>query len=219
MIDREDMMELTRRMTPSRTSFTRIAGCYMDAGGEIDGTFNTGFFKLSGKEKEKNLAIARTIPYARTNEQLKEYLFSKEKTGPGSVWQLLMAMKECGFKNDALMETFYELFAEQCPEKEPYALFLFHDRYDIPVKAKDKERLGESEEVYEYLICAVCPLEGEYEPGLPDCGFLFPAFCGRSQDLYRVNIFHKKPGQPFGKKLERLLFMQNIAFDAKSVRT
>ena len=29
-INREDMLELTRRMTPSRTSFTRIAGCYVD---------------------------------------------------------------------------------------------------------------------------------------------------------------------------------------------
>lgn len=47
MIDREDMMELTRRMTVSRTSMTRIAGCYMDADGEIDGTFNTNFLKLS----------------------------------------------------------------------------------------------------------------------------------------------------------------------------
>ncbi len=62
MINREDMMELTRRMTLSRTSFTRIAGCYMDANGEIDGTFNTNFLKLSGKEKEKNLALAKTVP-------------------------------------------------------------------------------------------------------------------------------------------------------------
>ena len=29
-INREDMLELTRRMTPARTSFTRIAGCYVD---------------------------------------------------------------------------------------------------------------------------------------------------------------------------------------------
>ena len=26
---------------------------------------------------------------------------------------------------------------------------MFHDRYDIPVKAADHERVGESEEVYE----------------------------------------------------------------------
>ena len=30
MIDREDMLALTRRMTVKRTSMTRIAGGYMD---------------------------------------------------------------------------------------------------------------------------------------------------------------------------------------------
>ena len=54
-IDREDMLELTRRMTVSRNCFSRIAGAYMDEEGFIDGTFNTHFLKLSGSEKEKNL--------------------------------------------------------------------------------------------------------------------------------------------------------------------
>ena len=53
MINREDMLELTRRMTPKRASITRIAGCYLDKDGEIDGTFNTNFRNLSLKEKEK----------------------------------------------------------------------------------------------------------------------------------------------------------------------
>ena len=78
MIQREDMLELTRRMTPKRTSFTRIAGAYMDKDGEIDGSFNTNFLKLSASEKEKNLAVAKTIPFSETNEQLKEYRFPAE---------------------------------------------------------------------------------------------------------------------------------------------
>ena len=41
MINREDMLELTRRMTPARTSMTRVAGCYIDREGEFDGSFNT----------------------------------------------------------------------------------------------------------------------------------------------------------------------------------
>ena len=32
-IDREDMLELTRRMTVSRNCFSRIAGAYMDEEG------------------------------------------------------------------------------------------------------------------------------------------------------------------------------------------
>ena len=42
-INREDMLELTRRMTVARTSFRRIAGCYVDEEGEFDGSFNTNF--------------------------------------------------------------------------------------------------------------------------------------------------------------------------------
>lgn len=53
MINREDMLELTRRMTPARTSFTRIAGCYVDADGDFDGSFNINFLKLSASEKQK----------------------------------------------------------------------------------------------------------------------------------------------------------------------
>lgn len=32
MINREDMLELTRRMTPARSSVVRIAGAYFDEG-------------------------------------------------------------------------------------------------------------------------------------------------------------------------------------------
>ena len=71
MINREDMLALTRRMTVKRTSITRIAGCYMDEEGFIDGTFNTNFLKLSAGDKEKNLAIAKAIPFAGTNSNLK----------------------------------------------------------------------------------------------------------------------------------------------------
>lgn len=189
-IDREDMMELTRRMTVARTSMTRIAGGYMDRDGFIDGTFNTNFLKLSGSEKAKNLAIAKAIPFAETNVNLKRYKFPKEAFQTGSVWQLLMGMKSCGLKNDALMETFYEMVGEVYPADHDYAVFVFHDRYDVPVKAQDHERLWESEELYEYLICAICPVSGDYEPGKPECGFLFPAFSDRSEDQMHIDIFH-----------------------------
>ena len=178
MINREDMLALTRRMTVKRTSMTRIAGGYLDRDGYIDGTFNTGFLKLSPDEKEKNLQIAKVIPFADTNQNLKEYAFSSEKMKGDSMWKLLMGMRVCGLKNDALMETFYEIVGEQYQAMGDYAVYVFHDRYDIPAKGKDHVRQGESEEMFEYLICAICPVSGDYEPGEPECGFLFPAFYG-----------------------------------------
>ena len=37
LIALEDMLELTRRMTPSRNCFSRIAGAYMDTEGYVKG--------------------------------------------------------------------------------------------------------------------------------------------------------------------------------------
>ena len=39
-INRDDMLELTRRMTLKRNCFDRIAGAYLDKDGFVDGTFN-----------------------------------------------------------------------------------------------------------------------------------------------------------------------------------
>ena len=61
MINREDMLELTRRMTPARSSVGRIAGAYFDEEGYVDGTFNTNFLKLSTPERTKNLNLAKTV--------------------------------------------------------------------------------------------------------------------------------------------------------------
>lgn len=188
-INREDMLELTRRMTLKRNCFSRIAGAYLDDEGYVDGTFNKHFQKLSSKDQQLNLNIAKAIPFSDTNVQLKEYVFKDADRKPGSMWQLLMALKECGLKNDAMLDVIYEEFGAKYQAKGSYAVYFFFGSYDVPLKANDKESLWESEEVYQFIICAVCPVSGDYEPGEPECGFLFPAFKDRSSDMNRINIF------------------------------
>ncbi len=193
MISREDMLELTRRMTPSRNCFMRIAGAYVDAEGEIDGTFNTNFLNLSPADVRKNLAAAKTIPFSRTNVELREFTFPKSAMGRDSMWQLLNALKACGLKNDALMELFYEQIIDGYPADYETAVFLFYGIYDVPRKAKDGEQLRESEEVYDFLICTVGPSVNGEETGEPEFGFLYPAFSERSGDIYKIDIFHREP--------------------------
>lgn len=203
-INREDMLELTRRMTVKRSSMTRIAGAYMDREGDVDGTFNTNFLKLSPADKEKNLALAKAVPFSETNVNLKRYRFPKEQMTAGTMWQLLNGIRNSGLKNDALMDTFYEVIGEKYQTDSSYAIYVFHDRYDIPAKGKDHERLGESENVYEYLICVICPLENEYEPGEPECGFLFPAFLDGGAALNCVDIYQKNTKNPHTELKELL---------------
>lgn len=203
-INREDMLELTRRMTLARSFFTRIAGCYVDGDGDFDGSFNTNFLKVSTSERTKKLKLAKAIPFATANVNLKKHELLPDARKPGSMWQLLMAMNECGLKNDALMDTFYDVVMESRPGVGEYAILVFHGRYDVPAKASDRERLWESEEVFAFMICAICPLMGEYEPGEPEWGFLFPAFTDRSGDLNHIAVFEAIADRLHAELLELL---------------
>lgn len=204
-IDREDMLELTRRMTLKRNCFSRISGAYLDEEGFVDGTFNQHFQKLKPSEQQAKLEIAKAIPFAETNVNLTEYEFRREDEKAGSVWQLLMALRSCELKNDAMLDVFYELVGEKYHADGDYAVYFYYGNYDVPLKASDKESLWESEEVYSFLICAICPVHGDYEPGEPECGFLFPAFKGRSSDEHRINIFQADDRRPHNELLTDII--------------
>ena len=203
MINREDMLELTRRMTPSRNCFARIAGAYMDKEGYEDGSFNIHFGKLSAFETKKNLEMAKTIPFSKTNEQLKRYKFSKDRKN--SLWPMLYTLKQNELKEDGMLSVFYELMGENYKTDRDYAIFMFYGSYDIPLKAADKEWLEGSEEIYNFIICAVAPLVGASEPGKPEFGFLFPAFKDRSGDPDMIDIFHAEPNRVQTDVVEKIL--------------
>ena len=207
MINRDDMLELTRRMTPKRNCFTRIAGAYLDEDGLIDGTFNIHFQKLSASEIERNLNLAKTIPFSAANENLKAYTFPSDHPNSDGMWRMLMALTQCGLKNDAMLENLYELIGETAWTNQPYYVYLFHGSYDVPGKAKDKAYLYDSDLVYHFLICLLGPQTGEYEPGTPQWGFLFPVFSNRAPDTTQIAVYNRKPEAPLTKLLSNVLFL------------
>lgn len=204
-INRDDMLELTRRMTPKRNCFSRIAGAYFDEEGFIDGTFNRHFLKLPQKDIDANLKLAKTVPFSETNKNLRYYPFDKAHERAGHTWQILMGLKDCELKNDALLELFYEFIGEKYDASKPYAVRILYGSYDIPLKAKDKESLWESEEVYKFIICTFSPLLEEYEAGPPECGFLFPAFMDRSADIHGILVYQADEAKPHRELVENIL--------------
>ncbi len=204
MLQREDMMELTRRMTLKRNCFTRIAGCYIDEEGEIDGTFNTSFLKLRDSEKEKHLKTAKAIPFAETNVNLTEQRFPGEARESQNMWKLLATVNGCDLKNDALLDMFYEAVSDHYQPGYAYGIYFFSGTYDIPIKAADHTQVGESEEIYDFLIGAICPITEDYEAEEPVCGFLFPSFSDRSTDSTHVGIFEQRVQSEEGDLLRHL---------------
>ena len=72
------------------------------------------------------------------------------------------------------------------------------------MKGSNKERQDESEEVYRFLILAVCPQIGTYEPGEPEWGFLYPSFSDRSEDRERIAVYQKDAGRSHPEMMEVL---------------
>lgn len=190
-IDREEMLELTRRMTPERSCFQRIAGGYFDADGFLEDTFNVRFGNLKAAEKKKNLEIAKTIPFSATNIELVERRIPDSAMQPGGIWQLLMGILSCGMENDLLMESFYEQAGTLYRSADPFSIAIFHGVYDLPKKAADQAYLSDGEEVYDFLIGAFCPVSGDYDMGLPDFGFLFPAFRDRGAVVNAIDLYSR----------------------------
>ncbi len=192
MINREDMLELTRRMTPSRNCFGRIAGSYRDEEGFDDGSFNTHFRNLKPSDRDTYLAIAKAIPFSKTNEELIAYPFPGANPESAKIKQLLTAIKDCELKNDALLDVLYEEISKVYKTDKEYAINVYYGSYDIPVKAQDKEYLEGSEEVYSFILIAICPVSGDFEPSDPECGFLYPAFSDRSSSDRFINVFNSQ---------------------------
>ena len=163
-----------------------------------------------GFPAELGYEMAKAIPFSDTNEQLKEYKFPKGAERNKGMWTLLTALKEKELKDDGLLSIFYELVGESYKTDAPYSIFLFYGSYDVPVKASDKEWLEGSEEVYNFIVCAISPLLEEYTPGNPAFGFLFPAFNDRSSDSSRIDIFNKDNGMYQNELVDKILGMHII---------
>jgi hypothetical protein len=91
-------------------------------------------------------------------------------------------------------------------------------------KTTDNNKLDESEEVYEYIICAICPmvlskpglgynkdknrigtLNRDWFVGMPETGFIFPAFNERSSDIHSVLLYTADSKNPHKEMIEDIL--------------
>ena len=80
----------------------------MDEEGFIDSSFNTHFFETFSGRQEETACNRQDNPYAKTNEQLKNYRVDSRQKKPGSIWHLLTALRDYELKNDALLYSLYE---------------------------------------------------------------------------------------------------------------
>lgn len=211
-IQKRDVLELRRRMTKKSCTIDRVCGCYVNGGKNVVLKFTERFSDLPEEEFYKYLEIAKKAMSGSLGGNLLELKFQRGETGDEHQ-KYLYALKKSKLENEELLERLYEKIIDSYAYAENYLVLVFHDIYDVITKTKDRKNLDESSEIYEYMICAVCPVDFS-KPGLsyreeenrigvcdrnwvvgaPDLGFTYPAFANHGADSSAV-MYYVKTGK------------------------
>lgn len=236
-MDNKDVLELKRRFKKEACTFTRMCGCYVSVDKEKITKISETFLNLEDEEFYKYLEIAKKTLSGKIGNNLVELNFPNEEEKAGGRQQFLMGLRDCKLKNDDLLDTFYDMVIDNYDRVGNYLILIFHDAYDVMTKTSDNSKLDESEEVYEYLLCAICPVEltkpalgyreaenrigariRDWVVGMPETGFVFPAFTERSTDIHSVMFYTKNTVNPHVEFEESVLgCMEHMTSDQKKV--
>ena len=238
-MNKKEVLELKKRFKKDQATFTRLVGCYVDCNKNKICKFGGKFLTLEEDEYFKYLEIANKVLSGTVGNNLLDLAFPIEEEEVGGRQQILMALRDTGLEDETLLDTYYDLVIDTYEEAGNYLILLYLDSYDVPSRTKDNINVDESEEVYTYLLTAICPvslskpglgyLEGEkrigprirdWVVGAPDTGFLFPAFNDRSSDIHSVLFYTKNTKEPhsefmtngLGCGIERTATEQKMAF-------
>ena len=220
-MNKKEIMEIKRRFKKEGCTFTRMCGCYVDAEKNKVVNFGQTFLNLEDEEFYKYLEIAKKVLSGTVGNNLLTLDIPLEEESAGGRQQFLMGLRESRLKNDELTDRFYDMVIDSYDYAGNYLILIFHDAYDVMTKTTDNNKLDESEEVYEYLLCAICPVslskpglgyradENRIGPrirdwvvGVPDTGFVFPAFNDRSTDIHSLLFYTRDTKEPHSEFME-----------------
>ena len=214
-MNKKEVAEIKRRLKKESCTIQHMCGCYVDAEKNKLVTFSQKFLNLEEDEFYKYLEIAGKALSGTLGNNLLELEFPIDEEAVGGRQQILMALRASKLEDDALLDTYYDLIIDSYDYVGNYLITLYYDVYDVPLKGTDELAMDESDEVYEYLLCCICPvalskpglgyLEGEHRIGArirdwvvgpTDTAFLFPAFNGRATDIHSTLVYTKIAKEP-----------------------
>ena len=203
----KEIGEIRRHLRRDRSNITKIYGCFVNDNREIITEFSQSTGIMPENEGDKYFALFKRVLSGSVGKNLIDLSFKTAQVAQGAPeHKLLMDLRECKLSDDELLHGFFQKIIDTVALEGNYLILIGCDSYDVPFKGKDDiSDADKSEEVYTYLICAICPVKQtkanlHYVPeeklfhdgamnqpvSAPALGFLFPAFDNRSTNIYNA---------------------------------
>ena len=208
-MNEKEIGEIRRRVRRERSNMTAIYGCFVNDQKEIITEYRQSTAMMSENEAERYFGLMKRTLSGTVGKNLIDITFRTAQVAGSPEHQLLMDLRQCALKDDALRMQLYKKIIESVNMDESYLILLGCDSYDVPFKSKDDvTQADNSGGVYTYLLCAVCPVK-QTKPNLhyvaenrefhdggitqvaqaPALGFLFPAFDNRAANIYNALFY------------------------------
>lgn len=224
-MNKKEVLEIRKQFTLANCAITRIAGCYVDHEKNKKMESKSAFLSLPEEEAFKYFDIFKKTLSGTMGKNMLNMEFPIDQEMPGGTQEFLMKLKASKLEDDMLLEEFYDKVIATYEYAENYYIILIHAMYDVPGRSSDNlEMFDASDEVYEYLVCSICPVSlskaglsynaesnciqdriRDWVVDMPDKGFLFPAFNDRSTDIHGVLYYTKKSEDLQPELIEQLL--------------
>ena len=237
-MNKKEVLEIRKQFTPENCAITRICGCYVDHEKTKRLQTKTAFLSMPEEEEFKYFDMFRKSLSGKIGRNLLNLEIPLEEEMPGGAQEFLLQLRDSKLKEDELLKAFYDKVIENYICAGNYYIVLIHAMYDIPGRASDQTELYDaSEDVYEYLLCSICPVElskaglcydeeenriterrREWEVGAPVKGFMFPAFNDRNTDIHAV-LYYTKKTEELQEQLTQELFGVNIPLSAEAQKS
>ena len=218
---RREISEIKKQFTLAGCTITRIAGCIVNGEGERVCNINDNFLTIPEGMMFKYFDIFQKGLSGRKGKNLYSLEF---KEGSG-VRASLRSVRDNKLKERTEYEAMFDNIIAWCTLKGYYAIFTIHAAYDIPGRTTDgKEMEDASDEVYEYIMTAICPItlqkpglgwsmdentvkeaDRSWIIGMPQSAYLYPAFTDRKTDYDHVWFYTKKANEPEQNLIEVVL--------------
>lgn len=222
---KQEINEIKKLFTPNNCSITRICGCYVDGEKNKKTELKQAFLALPEEEMFKYFEILRKTLSGSLGKNLLTLEFPLHTEDMGGTQEFLLRLRDSKLKDDALLEEFYDKIIEAYEYVGNYLILVIHDVYDVPGRTRDGIDMEDaSDEVYEYILACICPVNlskpglsynaaentfqnriRDWVVGMPETGFLFPAFNDRGSDLHSTLYYSKDSEELKENFVEQLL--------------
>ena len=207
----KEIGEIRRHLRRDRSNITHIYGCYVNDNKEIISEFRQSTGIMPENEGDKYFALLRRTLSGSIGKNLIDITFKTSQVADSEEHKLLMGLRESKCNHEELRGELFKKIIDTVVVEGNYLILLGCDSYDVPFKSRDDSfQKDNSEEVYTYIICTICPVKQtkanlHYVPeeklfhdgamnqmvSAPMLGFVFPAFDDRATNIYNALYYTK----------------------------